>query len=317
MTRIGLTGAKGFIGRNLLLHLAAADEGQLRLLVRTSSLALEGRLPETAEVVRGDLASLRVCEQFVADLDVIVHLAHCNSPATSESDLPGDARQNLAPLLNLLQAIRSAGTHPHVVYFSSGGAVYAPREDRVPYRETDECAPVSSYGIQKLAAEHYLRTAAAKGVLTGTVLRVGNAYGDLLPATRMQGLIGVAIRTLLEQRPVKLFGSLHNVRDYVHVDDVCRACCRVLRLPGPFDVYNVGTGVGHSVRQVLALIEERFGPAARYETADEALEVDGLPEWSVLDVAKARCQLGWEAEIALRDGIGEMIERQRSGLKAG
>jgi nucleoside-diphosphate-sugar epimerase len=82
-------------------------------------------------------------------------------------------------------------------------------------------------------------------------------------------------------------------------------------------VYNVGTGVGHSVRQVLALIEECFGSPARYEAADETLEVEGLPEWSVLDVAKARCQLGWEAEIALRDGIREMIERQRHGLKAG
>jgi UDP-glucose 4-epimerase len=69
--------------------------------------------------------------------------------------------------------------------------VYAAKPDKSSYRETDPCAPVSSYGIQKLAAEEYLRLAARKGHLTATVLRVGNAYGTLLPHHRMQGLIGV------------------------------------------------------------------------------------------------------------------------------
>jgi len=311
--KIGITGGKGFIGGQLFRHLAREGAGDLRLVVRSPSLAMEGMALPEAEVVIGDLSSAQVCEEFVADLEVIVHLAHCNSPATSERDLPGDARQNLVATLNLLQAVRSAGRCPHLVYYSSGGAIYAPRAGGVPYRETDDCAPLSSYGIQKLAAEHYLRVLAAKGHLTAAVLRVGNAYGQLLPVTRMQGLIGVAIHALFDGQPIRLFGDLENVRDYVHVEDVCRATSLVLRAPAPFAIFNIGTGVGHSVRQVLQLIEQAVGVTARYETTSAAAETGGLPEWSVLDVGKARSELGWRPEIALADGIARMVAEHRRG----
>jgi UDP-glucose 4-epimerase len=309
--KIGVTGAKGFIGGQLIRHLAAAGAGGLRLLVRSPSLAMDAESPE-AEVMTGDLSSTTVCEGFVAGLDVIVHLAHCNSPATSERDLPGDARQNLVATLNLLQAARASGRRPHIVYFSSGGAIYAPRVERLPYREADDCAPVSSYGIQKLAAEHYLRVAAAKQSVTAAVLRVGNAYGQLLPTTRTQGLIGVAIHALLAGQPIRLFGDLDNVRDYVHVDDVCRAVQLVLHPRAPFAVYNIGTGVGHSVRQVLELIERALGVTARYDSAGGAAEAGALPEWSVLDIGQARAELGWSPRIALAEGIARMVTEHRS-----
>jgi nucleoside-diphosphate-sugar epimerase len=65
----------------------------------------------------------------------------------SDRDWPGDALTNLVPLLNLLGAIRSLKTRPHIVYFNSGGAVAA-KLARIPYTETDLCAPISSYGIR-------------------------------------------------------------------------------------------------------------------------------------------------------------------------
>jgi UDP-glucose 4-epimerase len=209
--------------------------------------------------------------------------------------------------------VRSAGRCPHVVYYSSGGAIYAPRAGGAPYRETDDCAPLSSYGIQKLTVEHYLRELAAKGHLTAAVLRVGNAYGQLLPVTRMQGLIGVAIHALFDGQPIRLFGNIENVRDYVHVEDVCRATALVLAPRGSFAVFNIGTGIGHSVRQVLELIEQTAGVKARYETAAAAAETAGLPEWSVLDIGKARSELGWRPQIALRDGIARMLAEHRRG----
>ena len=128
------------------------------------------------------------------------------------------------------------------MYFSSGGAVYAPKHDRVRYRETDVCAPLSSYGIQKLAAEHYLRLAAFRGLLTATVLRVGNAYGTLLPQHRMQGLIGVAINCVVHNRPVRVFGNPANVRDYIHLDELCNLAERVARPVEEFSIVNVGSG---------------------------------------------------------------------------
>ena len=115
----------------------------MRLLVRTSLPCDSGGL----EVICGDLLSSKDCERFAADLKVIYYLAHTNSPVNSDRDWPGDALTNLVPLLNLLGAIRSLKTRPHIVYFNSGGAVAA-KLARIPYTETDLCAPISSYGIR-------------------------------------------------------------------------------------------------------------------------------------------------------------------------
>src|SRR5437667_5274302 len=142
---------------------------------------------------QGDLHQIADCADFVRGLDVVIHLAHTNTPLTSNKSLPSDAAANLVPTLNLIEAIRASGTCPHVIFASSGGGVYAPSTDRRPLREDDPCVPSTSYGIQKIAAELYFRMAAANGWLTASILRISNPYGALLPTQRTQGFIGVAV----------------------------------------------------------------------------------------------------------------------------
>jgi nucleoside-diphosphate-sugar epimerase len=145
----GITGARGFIGSYLAGHLAAKDGESLRLLVRDAAY----QNPRNTEIVCGNLQSRADCERFASGLNVIYYLAHNNTPVNSDNDFPNDALANLVPLLNLIDSVQRLGTKPHIVYFSTGGAIYAPKTERVPYREDDRCAPLSSYGIQKLAAE--------------------------------------------------------------------------------------------------------------------------------------------------------------------
>jgi UDP-glucose 4-epimerase len=272
------------------------------LVVRNTSAY---QAPVGAEVLNGDLLSQSDCERFAADLTVIYYLAHNNAPVDSDADLPSDALVNLVPLLNLLQVIQRLGTKPHIVYFSSGGAIYAPKQDRIPYRETDPCGPGSSYGIQKLAAEEYLRLAAYKGFVTATVLRVGNAYGTLLPQFRMQGLIGVALNCVLNGQPVRLFGNPENVRDYIHLDDICDIAVRASRPRKPFTLINVGSGTGHSVYGVLRVMEECVGRPVEIEF-DKSCGT-WLTDWVVLDTGKARTEFGWSAMVDLRTGIESML----------
>lgn len=309
---IGITGARGFIGSYLTRRLLARDCGNLRLLFRSVS-AVEAA--EGAEVVAGDLHSRSDCERFAADLRVIYHLAHTNTPVNSDYDQPNDALVNLVPLLNLLGAVKDLGTKPHIVYFSSGGAVYAPKPEKIPYRETDACSPLSSYGIQKLAAEQYLRLAAHRGYLTATILRVGNGYGTLLPRHRLQGLIGVAINDVLHGRPVRVFGNLDNVRDYLHLDDICAMAELAARPHEPFTVLNVGSGRGYSVRDVLRIIEQAHG--GRLEIQADATHGEWLPAWVVLDSSKAAREFGWEPRVELRAGIEGMLAARRDEIRAG
>src|SRR5215472_13864735 len=119
---IGVTGSKGFIGTSLANYLSAHGPHILRLLVRKPGSREAGKI---ADECCGDLASPADCERFCRNLDVIYHLAHTNTPVNSDFDQANDARLNLVPLLNMLQAIERLGRKPHLVYFSSGGSAYA------------------------------------------------------------------------------------------------------------------------------------------------------------------------------------------------
>lgn len=298
-----MTGATGFIGSYIARSILAAQSGALRLLVRNIS---NYRGPSGSEVVQGDLMSRADCDRFVAGLKVIYYLAHTNSPVSSDIDLPSDALVNLVPLLNLVQAIQTERTKPHIVYFSSGGAVYEPKMNQIPYRETDPCNPVSSYGIQKLAAEQYLRLGARKGCLTATVLRIGNVYGTLLSQSRMQGFIGVALNSVVHGSPIRVFGNPENVRDYVHLDDLSDMVLRASVPTQPFTIVNVGCGVGYSVREILNAMRDVWGNPL--VVGCDPSRGNSLTDWVVLDNHKALNEFGWSPRISLHHGIARMLD---------
>lgn len=300
--KIGVTGAGGLLGGSLLAKLAVAQHVEVEALAR--SPVAEKRA--NVRWVVGDLDRPQDCAAFVADLDVVFHFAHKNSPLTSDSDWSSDSRLNLLPTLNLLTAIEGARRRPHVVYPSSGGAVYGVSPERIPFREESACHPGSSYGIQKLAVEHYLRIMAERNLLTATVLRIGNAYGWILPPDRLQGFIGTAVHRVLHGQPIRIVGDPHNVRDYVHVDDICVALLQAMERRAGFEVFNIGTGVGTSVSDIVSILSRRAG-----RPLDTSLgQIPGaerLPPWCVLNISKAARVLGWQPTISLEQGIERMF----------
>jgi UDP-glucose 4-epimerase len=308
---VGVTGATGFLGQRLVEHLTGREDLRVRALSRniSSELVEHARL----EWFQGDLISARDCAAFVQGLDAVAHLAHTNTPMTSDRDLVSDAGLNLLPSLTLLEAIRSAGTVPHLIYAASGGAVYRPSTGRKPFDESAATEPFSSYGILKLAFEDYLRLGATEGWLTATSLRIGNAYGALLNPERMQGFIGVALHELAVSRPIRVFGDLGNIRDYVHLDDIASAFELALRRrPSAFEVYNIGTGKGASVEELITILCRVAGVPRAFELdAGNAERARHLPQWVVLDAGKAKRELGWSAEVELRDGIRAMWDHRR------
>jgi UDP-glucose 4-epimerase len=302
---VGVTGATGFLGSYLRRRLPALGAFQLRALTRT--LAIESHpVSERLAWMQGDLNQPADCADFVHGLDVVIHLAHTNTPLTSNKYLPGDALANLLPFLNLIEAIRAAGTRPHVILASSGGGVYGPVPDHQPLREDHPCAPSTSYGIQKIAAELYLQLAATNGWLTAISLRISNPYGVLLPMQRRQGFIGVAVNCVLSGQPVRVFGNPENVRDYVHLEDVAHAVAASMRESGPCRTYNIGSGEGLSVHEVLRAIETLLGRPVDVQYELEPTGSDLTP-WNVLDITRAKRELGWRPEIAFDDGLRELL----------
>lgn len=311
MKHLGITGSTGLLGGRFLRHVVEVmPEVRVRCLAR--HVAGHSEHP-AVEWMPGDLMNEADCAEFVEGLDAVAHFAQSNSPAISDRHWPSDLVANISPGLNLLEALRwrKGDEGCHFVFASSGGAVYGKEPaDGVAFREVEACRPLSPYGIQKLAMEHYLRTACEQGWLRATVLRISNAYGELLAAERRQGLIGVAMARVLAGLAVKVFGPLETVRDYVHVDDVARAFGKGLGSPGngeTYRVFNIAAGVGHSVAEVLELIGRGTGREVRLEQSDFGKTAIGLLPRVVLSNEKAREELGWGPRIGLEEGIQSLM----------
>lgn len=303
---IGLTGATGMIGNRLLAHLVEHyPEIRIRCLAR--SIPSE-RIHENVEWFQGDLLSEADCAEFVDGLDAIGHFAQSNSPAISDRHWPSDLVGNIGSSLNLIEALRRRKGQPcHFLFASSGGAIYGQeRSGNEYFSEEDPCIPLSPYGIQKLALEHYLHLASQQGWLKATVLRFSNVYGAILPSERRQGLIGVAIARLVEGQKIQIFGSEETVRDYIHINDVVRAVVLGLVQKDPFQIFNIGAGVGHSVREILEILQRVSGKRLQKESSDFGKDSFRLTPRVILSIEKARRELDWEPTVSLEDGISTL-----------
>lgn len=315
--RVGVTGAGGMIGAYLVKHLVERYAGvRVRCLVRNLP---RHDVREEVEWMQGDLLSEGDCREFAEGLDAVVHLAQANSPAISDRHWPGDHAANGQITLNLLQVLRErkgGGEPVRFVYASSGGAVYGGWRGEA-FREDAECVPMSPYGIQKLTAEMYLRLAVEQGWLVGTSLRIANAYGAVLAPERRQGLIGVALARIQEGMPVVVYGSAEVVRDYVHVEDVVRAFGLALGRERGFAVYNVGSGEGHTVTEVLGLLGKVTGREVRTEVSHFGEVAFALMPHVVLDIGKVERELGWKPEVVLEEGVARIWEGMRGHGREG
>lgn len=312
MKTIGITGASGIIGSRLLSHLQGSfPEARWKCLVRTLP---QNSISDKPEWFQGDLMSEPDCAEFVADVDVLIHLAQANSPAISDRHWPSDLQCNLTSSLNLLQSLRNRGGEPcHLIFSSSGGAIYGSNPlDGPEFDEDQPCKPVSPYGIQKQAVENYIRLAVLQGWLTATVLRISNAYGVMLPLEKRQGFVGVAASRLRAGLPLKIFGPLETIRDYVHLDDICRAVGKAIIRRNGFEVFNIGSGQGASVREILDIFREVTQEDVRVETSTFGAQVFQLMPKVVLSVRKAELEMGWKPLIGLREGI-ERLWREGEG----
>src|SRR4051794_30400771 len=129
--KLCIAGASGFLGSVLTEHLASAGH---EIVALTRTLPPRGDYgPQGVTWVEGDLGSPQDAAECIAGADAVVHLAWTNTPLTSNAHLPSDANANMVPTLTLLEAVREAGTCPHVVFASSGGTVYGPPSDTRPF----------------------------------------------------------------------------------------------------------------------------------------------------------------------------------------
>jgi UDP-glucose 4-epimerase len=255
------------------------------------------------EWVRGDFADINLVRRALHDVEVVFHLISTSLPASSNNNLPLDLSSNVLPTLNMLEAARSAGVRK-VIYTSSGGTVYGVPE-RTPIPEDHPLNPICAYGVHKLAIEKYLYLVHHLWGIEYAVLRPSNPYGPGQPVNRPQGAIAQFARKIAHREPVEIWGDGSVVRDYVYIDDVIRACLMLADHQGPSRTFNIGTGQGTSLLELVYSIEGVTGEKAKIQFR-EGRSAD-VPV-NILDISRAGTEMNWRPEVPLSVGIRRALE---------
>jgi UDP-glucose 4-epimerase len=301
-----VVGANGFLGSHLVDALVAAGH-QVTAFDRFSRDE-PGFSAEPARIVRGDFLSRTDLESAVAGNRIVFHFLSTSTPATADDDPGFDVRTNVAQSVELFEICADAGVE-HIYFASTGGAIYGD-QDRAEYREGDPALPVSPYAIGKLAIERYLAYFGARRGMRATALRISNPYGPRQRSQRGQGLIALSLARILSGEPVHRFGDGGMIRDYIHVSDLVRMIVAIVDGDPVHPVYNLGSGVGTSVNQVLDAIRDATG-------IDFPVVEMPVPKTFVrrvvLDTSRFTDEFGIVSSVGLVEGIKETYVVVRGG----
>lgn len=306
MPKVLITGGAGFIGSNVYDRFRAA--GYEVVVVDDLSSGKRSNLPADADVRVLDIGSVQVAEIVRAELfDVIAHFAAQIDVRRSVNEPSFDARVNILGILNLLEAMRGLpeGERPRLIFASTGGALYGDAPS-LPTSETAPTNPDAPYGIAKLASEYYAAYYGRIWDLDTVTLRFGNVYGPRQDPHGDAGVIAIFCGRLLDGKPLTIFGSGKQTRDYVFVHDVAEAffVAATAKLParGGVDAraFNIGTGVETSVLDVAKILSSAASIEPRIDFAGERR---GEVARSLLSPAKAEEVLRWKARVPIEEGL--------------
>lgn len=298
--RILITGGAGFIGSHLVEHhLRAGHHVAVLDAMTTGSRAnltgLTDRVPVFEVDIRNRHAVQATFEAFRPE--VVSHHAAQMSVRASVDDPVHDAETNILGLLHVLTSSVAMNV-VQFVFASSGGTVYG-ESATTPTPEDAPTAPLSPYGIGKVAGEHYVRFFDAAHGLPSAVLRYGNVYGPRQAPHGEAGVVALFAQRLLAGEAPVIQWDGEQRKDFVHVEDVARAHLLAAR-PGTRGTFNIGSGVGTSVNTLYRAIAEALETPVRPGRAPRR---EGDVRTSVLDVSRARDALGWGPQIPLEVGL--------------
>lgn len=309
-----VTGGCGFIGSHLVEALLAAG-AHVRVLDAYNSAShagfLEGNMDPALEVVLGDVADAYLVRELVGDADTVFHLAALISIPYSYVAPAHFVHTNVSGTLAVLEAARQASVR-RVVHTSTsetyGTAQFQPMDESHPL------VAQSPYAATKIAADQLAASYYRSFDLPVTTLRPFNTFG---PRQSLRAVLPTLMAQALFAEEIAV-GSLEPVRDMTYVSDTVEAFLGVAEAEGvEGDVFNVGSGVGRSVGQMLELVQKAVGtgkPIRREpgRVRPAASEVGAL----VCNYDKAHRAFGYEPKVEFEDGLARLRDHLAGNWRA-
>lgn len=314
-----IMGAAGFIGTNLTLRLLQ-DHKSLVLFDRQGAVFTEEILEaEKAKkvVIKNDSFTLIgrdavnkdgfTCDSWLnsipelVNVETVYHLISTTCPTNTNQNVAIEMQDNLISTITFLDACVRSGVQK-VVFLSSGGTVYGSNHTGI-CKEEQEAFPITVYGLQKLSIEKILFLYNKMYHLEYKIIRLANPYGPYQRPNGVQGAISTFTWRAMKHMPIQVYGDGSVIRDYIYIDDAVEGIVRVSNSSGNYDLYNLGSGIGHSIIQVIDTIKLVLG---------EAPVVDFLPgrtvdvPVNVLDISRFENDFGHLNAMDLYSGIEKL-----------
>jgi len=310
--KVLLTGGAGFIGSNFVRFLLHARHNVE--IVNFDKLTYAGNPESLADVaqdpryhfVRGDITDRNaVAELFLQGFDAVVHFAAETHVDRSIEDATPFLKTNIIGTQCLLEAARN---FPRIRFIHiSTDEVYGNAPAGVAFKEDSPLDPRNPYAASKASAEHFVTAYANTYGIPSVILRCTNNFG---PFQFPEKLIPLMIANASENKPLPIYGDGMQERDWLFVEDYCRAIDLAIEKAAPGSVYNVSSGVSQPnlkiVRTILQILSK---PDSLIQSVEDR---PGHDRRYALDSSKIRRELGWSPLVSFEDGIRKTIEWYRA-----
>ena len=324
MRTIFVTGAAGFIG-SAFVRIVLADQADLSI-INYDALTYAGNLENLAGVdearhkfIKGDICDREaVLAAVPRDCDAIFNFAaesHVDRSITSADEF---LRTNIIGTQVLLDAARAKGVRRFVQVSTDEVMGSLPDDSDEFFTEESPLRPNSPYAASKAAAEFVVRAARETHGVDAVVTRCGNNYG---PRQFPEKLIPLMIANAMEGTPLPVYGDGRNVRDWIYVDDHCRAIWLAYEKGRSGEAYNIGArNEKENINVVKGILDALGKPHSLIKFVTDRL---GHDRRYAINPVKAETELGWRPEVSWEEGIAKTIawyqentpwvERVRSG----
>jgi dTDP-glucose 4,6-dehydratase len=306
--RLMITGAAGFIGSNFVRHWIAERPDDH--IVAYDLLTYAGNEPNLSDVrdrivfVQGDIGEIGQVEKVIEaeEIDTIVNFAAESHNSYAVIDPALFFRTNAMGTLNLLEAARSRdiGRFHHISTCEVYGDL--PLDTDEMFTEDSPYRPRTPYNASKAAADHAVRSYHETYGLRVTITNCANNYG---PYQFPEKVIPVFTTNALDDKPLPLYASTQNRREWIHVLDHCRGIMRVILDGRIGETYNIGTGVERSIEQIADGVLEALGKPASLKTI--VPDRPGHDRRYVLDWTKISTELGWQPQVDFEEGLRDTV----------
>lgn len=294
-----IIGGAGFIGTNLSLHLI---KNNYEVTVYDSKKnPFKDHKCEKISYIQGDFFNNPINKNIILKHNIVFFLA-CNVRPQSSMDNPSICYdKDIIKLIELLDILKG-DKNIRLVFISSGGAVYGDKVNN-KLSEDLELYPVNHYGILKETQEKIIIMYNKLFNLNSVIFRVANPYGVYQNKLMGVGAVTVFLDSVINNKNISLYGAGDIVRDYIYIDDlvnIIRLFLEKDKIPDAIPIYNLGTGEGSTLTQLIEIIEEVVGKKAIIQYYPERnLDV----KRNVLDISKLEKVIGKYNFIDIRSGI--------------